>query len=209
MEKRVLLQMLNQHIGKLSTTIIQRHNKKLFNLWKTERTKSPDCIKNLSNHKLTICEENALRFGLKHHTLPLKIDHDNIKVTVEKCLTRLTPKDVILNDSLKDEIKINVNSFVKSANSICGSSVNKQFHNTLKGLRRNKSIKVINMDKGNGVVIMDSEEYFQKLDKIVLDKTKFEEVEISNDDHHPIINPCYFLTQSQKTSGMTSQPDKK
>ena len=43
------------------------------------------------------------------------------------------------------------------------------------------------MDKGNGVVIMDSEEYFQKLDKIVLDKSKFEEVEIPDDDHHPII----------------------
>ena len=32
------------------------------------------------------------------------------------------------------------------------------------------------MDKGNGVVIIDKLDYFNKLDKIILDKTRFEEI---------------------------------
>ena len=202
LEKRVLIQQLNQHIGKLSNIITQRHNKKLLNLWKVERTKSPECIKNLSSYKLTICEENAIRFGLKHHTLPPKIQYDDMKMAVEKCMYSLSPRDERIEDSTRDEIKFNVNSFINSANSICGNVVNKRFHNTLKGLSKNKSIRLLNMDKGNGVVIMDTDEYYQKLDRIVLDKTKFEEIVINQGDDHPIIKKQnsvkYYLNEYVK-----------
>ena len=179
--------MLNVHIGKFSNTVMERHNKKLLTLWKTERTKSPDCVKNLSNYKLTICEENALRLGLKHHILPAKINYDNIKVEVEKCVNKLCPHDEILDESFKDKIKFNVNSFVKSSNSVCSKFSNQKFHSTLKNLSHNKSIKIVNMDKGNGVVIMNTKDYYAKLDKIVLDKTKFEEIKFNTDDKNPII----------------------
>lgn len=53
-------------------------------------------------------------------------------------------------------------------------------------MSKNENIKVCRFDKGNGVVILDSDDYFDKLDNIVLDQTKFQEVQIVN-DRHPII----------------------
>ena len=49
-------------------------------------------------------------------------------------------------------------------------------HKTLSNLSKNSLIKVCKMDKGNGVVIIDKLDYFNKLDKIILDKTRFEEI---------------------------------
>ena len=51
----------------------------------------------------------------------------------------------------------------------------------------NKSIKVCRYDKGNGTVVLDSSDYFKKLDSIILDETKFQEVRVVSDDDHPII----------------------
>ena len=110
----------------------------------------------------------------------------------------------MIDDAVRDEIKFNVNSFVKNANSICGNSVNKKFHQTLKGLKANKSIKILNMDKGNGVVIMDAKDYYNKLGKIVLDKSKFMEIEVPKDDTHPVIKKqnsvTYYLDKYVKSA---------
>ena len=43
------------------------------------------------------------------------------------------------------------------------------------------------MDKGTGAVIMNSVDYFSKLDKIILDKTKFKEVVEKEGEKHPIL----------------------
>ena len=37
------------------------------------------------------------------------------------------------------------------------------------------------------MVIMNSKEYFEKLDKIVLDKSKFEEISVNPNASHPVI----------------------
>ena len=47
-------------------------------------------------------------------------------------------------------------------------------------------IKVCKFDKGNRVAILESENYYAKLDKIVNDKTKFLEIR-QDTDIHPII----------------------
>ena len=51
-------------------------------------------------------------------------------------------------------------------------------HKTLSYIPKNSSIKVCKIDKGNGVIIMDKLvlDYFKKLDKIILDKTCFDEI---------------------------------
>ena len=78
-------------------------------------------------------------------------------------------------------------SYVSDANAICGNKQNQFLHRTLKGLSLNKSIKVCRYDKGNGTVVLDSSDYFKKLDSIILDETKFQEVRVVSDDDHPII----------------------
>ena len=71
---------------------------------------------------------------------------------------------------------------------MCATKVNQLFHKTLSLLSRDKNIKVCNFDKGTGVVVMDSEDYFSKLDSIILDKTKFKEVTVVEGKPHPIIS---------------------
>ena len=46
----------------------------------------------------------------------------------------------------------------------------------LGALSKDKSIKICKQDKRNGLVILNSNEYFKKLDEIILDQTKFVEV---------------------------------
>ena len=57
----------------------------------------------------------------------------------------------------------------------------------MKSLKDDNSIKICSFDKGNGIVIVNSNEYYAKLDEIVYDKSKFEEVRVSPDMSHPII----------------------
>ena len=55
-------------------------------------------------------------------------------------------------------------------------------------LKRDNNIKVCKFDKGNGTVILDSDDYYKKLDKIVLDDTKFKEIDTKKTKTHPVIN---------------------
>ncbi len=49
-------------------------------------------------------------------------------------------------------------------------------HKTLKRLSEESNIKVTSFDKGNGIVILNSNDYISKLDEILSDKTKFSEI---------------------------------
>ena len=62
-----------------------RDEKKLYHLWSsTNRLKNTKSLINLSSRKLSIEEENILQFGLNHHILPPKINHDELKAKIEK-----------------------------------------------------------------------------------------------------------------------------
>ena len=55
------------------------------------------------------------------------------------------------------------------------------FHNTLRNLSRYDSIKVCSFDKGTGVVVMSSKDYYSKLDVIVNVMSKFKKLKIADD----------------------------
>ena len=78
-------------------------------------------------------------------------------------------------------------SFLNSAKNVCGNRVNQKFHKTLSGLKKDDSIRICSFDKGNGIVIVNKEEYYEKLDKIIYDKSKFKEVEEHPNKPHPVI----------------------
>ena len=65
---------------------------------------------------------------------------------------------------------------------------NRTLHKILDTLKRDYNIKVCKFDKGNGTVILDSDDYYKKLDKIVLDDTKFKEIDTKKTKTHPVIN---------------------
>ena len=102
METIALKHLLKKRYEALSIPVLQRHNQKLLRLWKDSRTRSPECLLNLSDAKLTILEENVLRLGLKHHILPKKIDEMSLRVEVEKLVSNIQyDVPVILNLEFK------------------------------------------------------------------------------------------------------------
>ena len=125
--------MLKKRYEALSIPVLQRHNQKLLRLWKDSRTRSPECLLNLSDAKLTILEENVLRLGLKHHILPKKIDEMSLRVEVEKLVSNIQyDVPVILNLEFKEKLKSLVKSYTSEANGICANKTNQAFHRTLR-----------------------------------------------------------------------------
>ena len=203
LEEMTLMSLLNKCFNKSSLSIQQRHRKKLLAVWKGDRVRCPDCLINISDRKLTPQEENVLRFGLKHHVTPQKVDQDAMKINIEKTVSSAIRLDTSNNvdseeeditrefyvpDTFKDNIKLYLNSFLSACKTICSTKMNQLFHKTLSCLAKDKTIKVCKFDKGTGVVIMNSTDYASKLDKIVLDKSKFQEVPIKEGKPHPIIS---------------------
>ena len=67
----------------------QKHNAKLYKLWKKQHPMVPDCIVNLSSRKLNLSEYNALLFGLNHHIFPSRIDPAMVRAGVESQINRI------------------------------------------------------------------------------------------------------------------------
>jgi len=64
--------------------------------------------------------------------------------------------------------------------------VNRDLHRTLKQLREDQDIKMCKFDKGNGVVVLNSEDYFRKLETLYLIHQNF-------DPSQPVeISSCHF-----------------
>ena len=186
-ERCILKSLLLKHRRKMMNEVKSRHEKKLFNLWKsTSRLPNSKSLLNLSDRKLSIEEQNILQFGLNHHILPPKINHDDLKADIERGVSSLYNNKEVRNET-KDEIKYSVQSFVKNGNHICSSHQNKMYHRTLQSLSRDKSIKVCSFDKGNGLVILNSSDYYKKLDAIVNDATKFTIITPEPQKPHPVI----------------------
>ena len=68
---------------------------------------------------------------------------------------------------------------------MCCSRTNRSLHNSLKSLSTNNNIKVCRFDKGNGVVLLNTIDYYDKLDSIINDQTKFTEIPFA-EKQHPI-----------------------
>ena len=61
------------------------------------------------------------------------------------------------------------------------------FHATVDRLSKDNSIKVCKFDKGNGLVLLETDDYYAKLDVIINDTTKFRKVDVDQNDKHPLV----------------------
>ena len=174
----LLMTMLSKHVKSMATVKIARQENKLVKLYLKKYNYLPNGITNLSDKRLSIEEEHCLRRGLKFGILPKKINEFELKVMLEKkanfCSWK-TGKKTNLN--VRDDIKIATGIFLNSASSMCKSRKNVGFHRTLNNLSKDNTIKVCRLDKGNGVCLMNTPDYYAKLDSIVSDKSKFQKVE--------------------------------
>lgn len=187
-QKLCLIKFLNQEFQKEATTHIKVHEKKLLNLWKKQSDRCPDCLTNLSSKNLNLKEINALKFGLNNPILPKKVDKNEMKTNIEKLIYSLKKNtNLNIDDETKDEIKYLVKKFVEKGNRICSSRANQCLHSTLNKLSKDSTIKICKYDKGNGVAILNSGDYYRKLDNIIEDKTKFIEINHNLKNVHPCL----------------------
>ena len=87
-------------------------------MWFRQRPRSPDCILNISEYKLTFEEKNCLYRGLKFHILPKKIDSDNVKIQVESLVKRCFNEKENLPHNLKFELNGITRNFINRAKQI-------------------------------------------------------------------------------------------
>ena len=145
------------------------------------------------------------RYGLNNPIAPPKINGEEIKAKVESQFYRVKADlNSELSEDDKNSIRYATQSFINYGKDFCGKYQNKETHKTLNRLKRDDSIRVCKFDKGNGVVILDAVDYYEKLDQIVFDDTKFKEIKIKDDldIHHPVIKKensiSRFLTKYVK-----------
>ena len=89
-------------------------------------------------------------------------------------------------DEFQDQTKFCLKRFLIESNRLCSTNQNQSLRSSLRKLRQNKSIKICQYDKENGVVALNSEDYYSKLDHIIDGPTKF--IKVNTDGKvHPII----------------------
>jgi len=129
LEKTCLISLLKEKFQQIAQTTITTHRKKLLRLWIRQRNKSPNCIINLSHKKLSIREEESLWFGLDHHTLPRKVNADNIKANIEQFLYSLKRnKNLNIDEETCDEIKLGFRKFVQNSRRLSSDKRNIALH---------------------------------------------------------------------------------
>ena len=176
-EKSCLPSLLSDTFQQTAKTTIVIHRKKLLHLWIKQRNKSPNCLINLSHRKLSIQKEESLRVGLVHHTLPKKVNVNDVKAIIEQFLNRLKVHESFdIDEETCDDIKYAFKQFINGGKRLCSNRRNVALHQTLKDPADDTLIKICKFDKGRGVSILNTNDYFEKLDSIINDHTKFREV---------------------------------
>ena len=183
-----LISKVNAYVVKASQTTNKHHQIKLMTLWKSQRRSTPNCLINISHRILTIKEEEALRYGLKHHILPRSVNDISVKTAIEKQIYYLKKDITLLPNSLIEAIKHSTLKFLNAAKQLCRKKTNVELHKILLDLKNDNCIKLCKFDKGNGVLIINDYDYYAKLDDLILNTKKFTEITISDSKIHPIIS---------------------
>ena len=79
-------------------------------------------------------------------------------------------------------------TFLNSARQFCRRKRNVYLHNTLHTLSNIDSITIHRLHNGNGIQIFSSTDYFNKLDKLILDIIIFCEISVHDKKVHRIIS---------------------
>ena len=85
----------------------------------------------------------------------------------------------MIDDDFKDNLKFICAKFTDCAKRTCSSRNNIALHRCLNSLSKDRSLTVCEQDKGNGIAILNRDDYDSKLERMILDKTKFFKVMIN------------------------------
>ena len=168
----------------LVKTTSRVHDKKLNGLLlakskKDELVSNPNnIIFNLSSHKLTDEETNILKLGLKYG-LAFRPKEPQMIATIESLWEQIERHNLIKNISLQNRVKTALRAFTYSVLDTDSA----RFHNDskivkiIKNLLNVNSLVILKPDKGWGCVILNKTDYYNSLDGIFYDTTKFQQVD--------------------------------
>ena len=121
--------------------------------------------------------------------MPKKLKIDEFKVGIEKCMYSIKrKKSIVIDDEFKDNLKFICAKFTDSAKRTCFSRNKIALHCCLNSLSKDRSLRVCKEDKGNGISILNRDDYNSKQEQIISDKTKFSKVMIKPNKLHPVIS---------------------
>ena len=168
---------LQRNIDQEVNSIVRKHQKKLKVLTKNcvLPFDSSETIKNISSHKLTKDESEALKFGLSHSIFPPNINKTDIYASFESIYQSM--KNRLLDKSNDNKLKSDLSHIAQLyVNSFRPSHKDIKTHKVLKNLHKNKDIVILKPDKGNGVVVLNKLDYIKGINDIINDKQKFKEL---------------------------------
>ena len=137
-----------------------------------------DVVFNFSNRLISDKEKEILSKGLNFAVPPIRLNACSFLTPFEKFYNQLKKETVnarsgFFPDSIKARLKDVAYSGFRSY-SRPNALYSQEELNTIKDLRNDNSIVIMKPDKGNGVVILNKDEYHKKMDEILADSSKFE-----------------------------------
>ena len=163
------------------SNVVVTHNRKLKNLG-INLTKAVDANKiifNLSKRSLNQNEKDVLSLGLDFGLRPSRTNYYRYFLGFEKlcniiknCNKYGTESWNTIFSNISVIAKTSFSNFCKF-NKIHSDPINEKRIETLKTLREDNSILITKPDKGRGVVILDREDYTNKMNTILSDFSKF------------------------------------
>ena len=101
-----------------------------------------------------------------------------LKSQIESQINQVCRKNNIqLTYDNKTKLRQATDSFLHESRNVCNTKKNKAIHNTLKSLKLNNKIKCVKMDKGVRIMVLNTEDYYAKLDKVFEDKSRFRKLD--------------------------------
>jgi hypothetical protein len=141
-----------------------------------------DSVVNLSNVELDQETVNVLSYGMNCH-LRTKTDINRKKIEIEKLYSCIKDKEhsekvtIEDNERLKGELKV---FGLRNGNRDFNKDVlNKEQYLKLKELREDNRVIVRKADKSNVFVVMNRDDYCEKMNTIISDETKFEKINVN------------------------------
>ena len=149
---------------------------------------SPDeVLFNFSSRTLTSAEKSLLSKGLKFALPPKQLTAERYLYTFEKLFESLSKHTIYNNtnnklESFRDKLRHLVkSSFQRFKKHQPKPVLSEEETKALESLSKDKSIVIARPDKGNGVVLMDKEDYISRVNAILSDTSKFVKLDSDTD----------------------------
>ena len=184
-----------------------RQRQKFDRLQSTQKTKSSATnglgtsinqekwVMNLSNRSLTVSERSVLMKGLNFSVTPSKIPVADIIAATEHACSQL--KDKSQAESLRSEVVRIVRKSKPPR-----SNISKEEREAIRSLAKDDSVVILPADKGRTTVILDKQDYQNKVNTLLNDTNTYEK--LTSDPTRSIKNKLIQILRDWRRKGKIS-----